>query len=143
MCDYSLMHVASRAAKVEDLLVTTKFPSSITRGFTAVGEPAMAVCLLPGTELSFEKRVEYDGVFPLWPRRRSAYRTAIFRQINKDQSTVHHDALEFPDGKIVLVTSLREGQRAIVLQLPADPTAKRDAVAEEATPYTRQLTPVR
>jgi hypothetical protein len=30
----------------------------------------------------------------------------------------HHDALEFPDGQVVLVTRLCEGQRATVLQLP-------------------------
>jgi hypothetical protein len=44
---------------------------------------------------------------------------AQFRQINKDQSDVHHDALEFPDGQIVLLTHLCEGQHATVLQLPA------------------------
>jgi hypothetical protein len=32
MCDYSLNLVASRAAKVGDELVTTKFNNSITRG---------------------------------------------------------------------------------------------------------------
>jgi hypothetical protein len=32
---------------------------------------------------------------------------------------VHHDALEFPDARIVLLTRLIVGQRAIVLQLPA------------------------
>ena len=31
----------------------------------------------------------------------------------------HHDALEFPDGEVVLVSRLCEGQRATVLQLPA------------------------
>jgi len=33
----------------------------------------------------------------------------------------HHDAVEFPDGHIVLLTRLAEGQQATVLQLPADP----------------------
>ena len=46
---------------------------------------------------------------------------AKFRQVNKGQSNVHHDALEFPDGKIVLLTHLCEGQHATVLQLPARP----------------------
>ena len=32
---------------------------------------------------------------------------------------MHHDALEFPDGSIVLVTDLCEGQHATVLQLPS------------------------
>ena len=50
MCDYSLDLVASRAAKVGDELVTTQFNNFITRGFAAIGEPNVAVCLLPGTE---------------------------------------------------------------------------------------------
>jgi hypothetical protein len=33
----------------------------------------------------------------------------------------HHDALEFPDGQIVPLTFLCEGQQATVLQLPAEP----------------------
>jgi hypothetical protein len=53
MCDYSLHHVASRPAKIEDKLVVTKFDNSITRGFAAVGELHVAVCLLPGTEIAF------------------------------------------------------------------------------------------
>ena len=51
MCDYSLHNVATRSAQIEDKLVTTKFNNSITRGFAAVGEPHVAVCLLPGTEI--------------------------------------------------------------------------------------------
>ena len=49
------------------------------------------------------------------------HKVAKFLEINKDQSNIHHDALEFPDGKIVLLTHLCEGQRATVLQLPARP----------------------
>ncbi len=56
MCDYSLQHVASRPAKVGDELVSTKFHNSITRGFAAGDDPNVAVCLLPGTELAFERR---------------------------------------------------------------------------------------
>jgi hypothetical protein len=37
---------------------------------------------------------------------------------------VHHDAFEFRDGKIVLLTRLIEGQQATVLQLPATPQRK-------------------
>ena len=47
------------------------------------------------------------------------YKTAIFRQINKDKRGTHHDALEFPDGRLVLLTLLLPGQQATVLQLPA------------------------
>jgi hypothetical protein len=63
MCDYSLDLVASRPAKVGDKLVTTKFQNSMTRGFAAIGEPNVAVCLLPGTEVAFEKEVQYECFF--------------------------------------------------------------------------------
>ena len=56
MCDYSLRNVASRPARVGDKLVSTSFPTSSTRGFAAIGEPNVAVCLLPGTELAFEEK---------------------------------------------------------------------------------------
>jgi len=61
MCDYSLQHLASRPAKVGDRLVTTKFTHSITRGFAAVGEPHVAVCLLPGTEIVVDGYQAKDG----------------------------------------------------------------------------------
>jgi hypothetical protein len=54
-------------------------------------------------------------------------KVARFRQVNMDRPNVHHDALEFPDGQIVLVTRLCEGQRATVLQLPASPRVTREA----------------
>ena len=57
------------------------------------------------------------------------YRTAIFRQINKDKRATHHDALEFPNGEIVLLTTLVEGQQATVLQLPAEPEKAKEGPA--------------
>ncbi|MBV9978619.1 MAG: hypothetical protein JO365_01240, partial [Bradyrhizobium sp.] len=41
-----------------------------------------------------------------------------------DKPAQHHDALEFANGTIVLVTDLAIGQRATVLQLPVDPAEK-------------------
>ena len=58
MCDYSLEHLASRPAKVGDQLVTTKFGRMYTTGLCAVGEPSVAVCIRPGTELAFEQTRE-------------------------------------------------------------------------------------
>jgi hypothetical protein len=121
MCDYSLDLVASRPAKVGDELVTTKFQNSMTRGFAAIGEPNVAVCLLPGTEVAFEKEVKYERFFTLFPNVKLGKKVARFRQINVDRPMVHHDALEFPDGETVLLTRLCEGQHATVLQLPASP----------------------
>ena len=131
MCDYSLHHVATRPAKIEDKLVVTKFNNSITRGFAAVGEPNVAVCLLPGTEIAFEANVECEPSFGIGilPNKKIGQRLARFRQINMDNAVTHHDALEFPDGKIVLVTRLREGQQATVLQMPAAIRGERVAAA--------------
>ena len=57
-------------------------------------------------------------MFP-WSKIVSDSKTAIFRQINQDNPATHHDALEFPDGRIVLLNFLKQGQHATVLQLPA------------------------
>jgi hypothetical protein len=110
MCDYSLHHVATRPAKIEDKLVTTKFNNSITRGFAAIGEPHVAVCLLPGTELAFDDNVECEPSFGIGilPNKKIGQRLARFRQINMDNAVTHHDALEFPDGQVVLLTRLCE-----------------------------------
>lgn len=126
MCDYSLEHVASRAAEVGDRLVSTRFGDSITRGFSCANNPDVAVCLRPGTELAFERDVEFEHVLS-HGRETVPARVARFRQIDTAAPHVHHDALEFPDGRAVLVTRLVEGQRANVLQLPAT-GEKRTAV---------------
>jgi hypothetical protein len=49
---------------------------------------------------------------------------SILKEKGTDVATInaaHHDALEFPDGHIVLLTSLKGGQQATILQLPAEP----------------------
>ena len=55
MCDYSLHSVKSRPAKVGDKLTTRDFGTG-TRGFAASENANVAVCVLPGTELSFRRR---------------------------------------------------------------------------------------
>jgi hypothetical protein len=132
-----LHHVASRPAKVGDKLVSTKFVNTPTGGFSAVENPNVAVCLLPGTEIAFERDVECEQALGILPSRKVGQRLARFRQVNMDQPCVHHDALEFPDGKIVLVTRLREGQRATVLQMPANArTAEIAAETAHARPVS-------
>jgi hypothetical protein len=109
----------SRPARVGEKLVSTRFASSATHGFTAVGEPNVAICLLPGTEVVFEKEVLFDQGWSFFHKHKAVGTVARFRQVNMDRPNVHHDALEFADGRIALVHALREGQRATVLQLPA------------------------
>ena len=141
MCDYSLHNVASRPAKVGDKVVSTKFQNSITGGFAAVGEPDVAVCLRPGTEIAFDQDVVYSQGFGLIPPRFGyatvPHRVARFRQIDPHRPNTHHDALEFPSGEIVLVTMLREGLHATVLQLPADPERKpaEETAAPQEEPF--------
>ena len=118
MCDYSLHHVKSRPAKVGDKLVTREFIGTLTRGFASPEDLDVAVCVLPGTELSFSDNVRRIRPWP-WSKNVINHKTAIFRQINRGYSNAHHDALEFPDGQIVLLTELKAGQEGAVLQLPA------------------------
>ena len=135
MCDYSLQNVRSRPAKVGDKLTTHDFGTG-TRGFAAPEDCKMAVCVLPGTELAFADDV---ACLPTGLFRSNAnianHRTAIFRQINKDKMVAHHDALEFPDGRTVLLTLLCEGQAATVLQLPAQPATASEADAQKRVTY--------
>ena len=135
MCDYSLQSVLSRPAKVDDRLTTRDFGTG-TRGFSAAENPQIAVCVLPGTELSFTAPVTCQsiGLFP-WRDRTLKYQTAIFRQINKDRTAAQHDALEFPDGRLVLLTLLSEGQEATVLQLPALPKTPAETAAQKRAAY--------
>ena len=134
MCDYSLHNVKSRPAKVGDKLTTRNFNTG-TRGFAAPEDATTAVCVLPGTELAFASQVRCgpSGLFGLKVSTLN-HSTAIFRQVNKDEPS-HHDALEFPDGQVVLLTNMVEGQEATVLQLPAQPATAVEAKAQERVVY--------
>jgi hypothetical protein len=129
MCDYSLEKVKTRPAKVDDKLSTRKFYTG-TRGFSASEDASVAVCLLPGTEVSFAEDVGLIRVWP-WSKCVVNHRTAIFRLINQGKKAIHHDALEFPSGQIVPLALLAQGQRATVLQLPAAAIGSR-AIPERA-----------
>jgi hypothetical protein len=134
MCDYSLQHVKNRAVNVADKLTVHQFGMGTAgfRGADDTGETksAIAVCLLPGTELAFEGPVTVGGLSGV-AQRTITEPTARFRQINKEQPYMHHDALEFGDGDFVLLTHLKVGQTATVLQLPAAP--KNEAELKEQT----------
>ena len=132
MCDYSLHSVRTRLAKVGEKLVTHNFGTG-TRGFAAPEDCSMAVCVLPGTEPAFERPVKYHATL-MFPAD-TGHTVAIFRQINKGALHTNHDALEFPDGKIVLLTRLCEGQKATVLTLPTQPKTAAEAEAQQRVAY--------
>ena len=135
MCDYSLESVRSRPARIGDKLVTRDFGTG-TRGFSASDDPALAVCVLPGTELAFVSDVACPSASLFgWTTKTINHRTAIFRQVNKDKLAAHHDALEFPDGRTVLLARLCEGQAATVLQLPAEPTNAAEVREQERVDF--------
>jgi hypothetical protein len=135
MCDYSLQTVRSRPAKVGEKLRTQRFITG-TSGFAAPEDASTAVCVLPGTELAFASAMKCSprGLFA-WKPRVIHHTTAIFRQVNKDNPRTHHDALEFPDGQMVLLNEVFEGQEATVLQLPAQPVTVAEIKAQERVPY--------
>lgn len=116
MCDYSLEHVASRAAEAGEKLISTRFPNAMTKGFAGIGNPDVAVCLRPGTELAFDDTVSFEKT--CIETLRTTSKVATFRQIDLENRHTHHDALEFVDGQIVRLASLVPGQTATVVQLP-------------------------
>jgi hypothetical protein len=135
MCDYSLQNIKSRAAKVGDKLTTRNFGTG-TRGFAASEDASVAVCVLPGTELSFSTEVICETGLFTWARHKvMKHTTAIFRQVNKQRVAAHHDALEFPDGQVVLLTFLCDGQRATVLQLPVEPKSPGELEKQKRATY--------
>lgn len=132
MCDYSLHAIASRPARLGEELRTAVFPSTCTRGFADPDEPNVAVCVLPGTELAFDRDVAWDRPFAFL-RRTPTGKLVRFRQVNAHDPYVHHDAVEFPDGRTVLLTKLRPGQRATVVQLPVHHNATPTERPHEVT----------
>ena len=134
MCDFSLQHIASRPAKVGDKLVTTNFHTG-TNGFmpadTLPGETKVAVCVMPGTELAFEDVIASRPFsYFLAEDKKRASKVARFTQVDRDKKFVHHDALELPDGEVILLNRLCEDQTATVLQLPAEPKNEAEAEAQ-------------
>jgi hypothetical protein len=128
MCDYSLQSVKSRPAAVGDKLVVKNFGTG-TRGFCAASEwdatHPTAVCVLPGTELAFDAPIHITAA-----DKPTKHRTAIFRQVDKNEPYCHHDRIEFPDGHGVMLTFLQDGQLATVLQLPAAPKNAEEVEAQ-------------
>jgi len=134
MCDYSLEEMASRPAQLGDKLITTRFGKSFTRGFCTAKERRVAVCVQPGTELALDREIEIHAPFRLFPVRSLGAGVARFRRVNEDKPLRHHDALELPSGQVVLLTSLTEGQRVTVIQLPV--TERQMASAAEGPTTT-------
>ena len=109
-----------------------------TIGFKSVDDPigdATAVCILPGTELAFDKPIKLRWSHVEGKSIERQFTTAIFRQKDKDKPNVHHDVLEMPDGQQILLTELSEGQNATVLQLPAAPKTEKEAEEQKRAEY--------
>jgi len=138
MCDYSLEHVKSRPAKVGDKLTTRDF-GRVTRGFAASEDKNVAVCVLPGTELSFAREVKCVESTFVYSERVINHKTAIFRRVNQEHQWANHDALEFPDGQLVLLTFLQVGQQTTVLQLPAAEKQPASSAENKNAPFSEQL----
>src|SRR5437016_184112 len=95
MCDYSLLHVKSRAAQVGDKLISTSFPNTISRGFAPVGDLDTAVCLLPGTEIAFDREVAHANQLGSAIVRQPA-NVARFRQVDTANPYMHPMRSSFP-----------------------------------------------
>jgi hypothetical protein len=124
-------YLKSRPAKVGEKLRTQHFHPG-TVGFAAPEDANTAVHVLPGTELAFATAIRCSprGLFG-WKVILLNHTTATFRHVNKGNPLTRHDALEFPDGRMMLLTHLLEGQEATVLQLPAQPVTAAETKAQK------------
>ena len=94
MCDYSLHAVKTRPAEVGETLISTTFRGTSTRGFASEREPAVAVCMLPGTELAFAQDVRYDNRW-IWTRT-TDWRVGKFNQIEPEVAIATTTRSNFP-----------------------------------------------
>src|SRR5262245_34833631 len=64
-------------------------------------------------------------------------RATPLRSFARSTRALHtnHDALVFPDGELVLLTRLCEGQNATVLTLPTQPKSAAEAEAQQRVAY--------
>lgn len=115
MCDYSLHAIKRRDAMKYEVLMTSGFPETNTRGFASPGDTTCAVCLKPGTELAFDHNARKIG---FCFNRTIKSKLARFRQVDLHNQNVHHDALEFDNGQIVKLNDLVPGQCVRVVQMP-------------------------
>lgn len=116
MCKYN---ITSRLARAGDRLVTTRFSYTLTRGFSCLTDPKIAVSLLAGTEVVFDREAEEAGRFlPQIQFTKLGATTARFRQSDLEFPHKNHNVLEFANGKVLPITRLRPGQQLTVLQLP-------------------------
>ena len=141
MCDFSLQHAKARDAQVADKLEIRDFGRG-TSGFASVEDKdkayhdLTAVCIRPGTEIAFDKVPELKHAWTMFsqPMQQTTSNVARFRQINLEEPLTHHDALEFADGVVILLTHLVERQAATVLQLPAAPQNAAEEAEQERLP---------
>jgi hypothetical protein len=94
-------------AKVGETLITTTFPGTPTRGFASESDPAIAVCMLPGTELAFDQEVKYDSGW-VWTKTINI-RVGKFGGMNRNVQHSDHDAIKFPDRNQCAVNSSQRG----------------------------------
>src|SRR6516225_2991898 len=99
MCDYSLQSVKSRSAKVGDKLITRDFGTG-TRGFAASEYNDVAVCVLPGTELSFASEVRRSSTACLHGATRSFItRLRSFGRSTRGESPLIMTPWNFPTAR--------------------------------------------
>ncbi len=126
MCDYSIESFASRDAVKGDKLIVREFTTG-SRGFCSLDAPDVAVCVKPNTEIGFDAPVAFYDRGKL---ETSEFAVAMFVQVNLGKRLQHHDALQFPDGSIIKLTTLKAGQYAHILQVPVELTRRLDAACQ-------------
>jgi hypothetical protein len=90
-----------------------------------------------GDRIGLDQDVKYDHSW-IW-KKTTNFRVARFRKIDPHNAYRHHDALELPDGNVILVTQLSSGQRVTVLQLPV--THQADEATPTAEGHSNRNTP--
>lgn len=135
MCDYSAEHAVTRQAATGDRLVVGKI-SDHTIGMTSVNDPDTAVCLIPGTKLTFSRLPED---FATWHLLNGTIHGATFAQ-REARDGYFTDGIIFDDEKeFTILQCVPEGAHAMVEMIPGKKTASARLLPLDYVPPAEQV----
>lgn len=124
MCDYSLEMYRSTPARQGEEYVSSRFASG-TIGFTAPGDPSVAVCM--ACDMALQLRNIPDQLRE--QHRLNQTERAVFARL---AGTGHRDAVRFANGSVLTLQQLGAGVEATVIDaLERKPAVKTPAKKED------------
>jgi hypothetical protein len=135
MCDYSMHAIKNRKAVVGDKVKTSDFMRTSSPGLESLTEPGVAICLIPGTGVEFDEPVQHRDIGLNF---NTPIPFKIGRYVRKaGHETEFKDAVQFPDGSMVLMAYLVTNQTGTVTYVPEEIVKQTEQPAKKPVSRTR------